>query len=119
MTLHRILFLDAASCIGMGLMLVFLAELLAPPLGLPALLLSCAGFALLPVGAFMAWAATRTVPPPASVRIIILGNAAWVAGSVALLVVVSPTAPGYAFVLSQAGAVAVLTGLEYLKTRVA
>jgi len=88
-------------------------------LGLPAALLFYAGLALLPIAAFMAWVATREQPPLAGVWLVILGNAGWVAGSVALLFLVSPTALGYAFVIGQAAIVAGLAELEYVSTRAA
>ncbi len=117
--LRPVLLVDAASCIGMGLLLVLLAPPLAPLLGLPSALLFYAGLALLPVGAFMAWVGTRETPPLAAAWVVILGNAAWVAGSVALLFAASPTALGYAFVIAQAAVVAALAELEYLSTRAA
>ena len=53
--LKRVLLLDAASCVGMGLGLVAGAAMLAGPLGLPAALLSGAALSLLPIGLFMAF----------------------------------------------------------------
>jgi hypothetical protein len=47
----------------------------------------------------------------------ILGNAGWVAGSVLVLVLFSPTALGYAFVIAQAVVVAFLAELEYYGLR--
>jgi len=117
--LRRILLVDAGSCVGMGLFLALLADPLSPMLGLPAALLSYAGLALLPIAAFMGWVATREQPPLAGVWLVILGNAGWVAGSVALLFLVSPTALGYAFVIGQAAIVAGLAELEYVSTRAA
>lgn len=118
-TLRRVLFADAASCVGMGLFLAVLAEPLAPMLGLPGALLRYAGAALLPIGAFMAWVATRPQLPSAGVWIVIAGNVGWVAGSVALLLVAVPTALGYAFVIGQALVVGVLAELEYVSIRAA
>lgn len=115
--LRRILLVDAGSCTGMGLFLALLSEPLSPMLGLPAALLLYSGVALLPVAAFMAWVATREQPPLAGVWLVILGNAGWVAGSVALLFFVSPTVLGYAFVIGQAVIVAALAELEYVSTR--
>ena len=116
--LRRLLLLDAASCLGMGLGLVAGASLLAGPLGLPAALLSEAGIALIPVGLFMALVATRAAPPAILVWLIVLGNAGWVAQSFGLIAV-SPTisALGIAFVAGQAAFVTLVAWLEYVGLR--
>ena len=116
--LKRVLLLDAASCVGMGLGLVAGAAMLAGPLGLPAALLSGAALSLLPIGLFMAFVATRAAPPAAFVWLIILGNAGWVVQSIAL-VQLTPriSALGTAFVLAQAAFVTVLACLEYVGLR--
>jgi hypothetical protein len=113
--LRRILYFDAATCVAMGLFLVLLAQPLAPLLGLPAVLLEIAGAALLPIAAFIAWAAFYR----RGVGIVIAGNVAWVAASVLLVSAgwVSPTPLGYAFVLVQAAAVAVIAALEYTASK--
>lgn len=109
--LHRVLAFDAATCLGMGLILAFGAGALAGPLGLPALLLQLAGASLFPAGAFMAWIAARGAPRPGTL-VVIAGNALWVIGSLALFVWLRPTPLGTAFVLAQAAAVGVLAALE-------
>jgi hypothetical protein len=114
---RRVLFLDAATCAGMGLALTLLAEPLAPFLGLPAALLFYAGIVLLPIAAFIAWVGTREHAPAAGVWLVIAGNAAWVLGSLALFLAVSPTALGYAFVIAQALVVVALAELEYVGLR--
>ena len=115
--LRKVLLLDAATCVATGLLLALLAPPLAPILGLPDLLLQYAGLVLLPVGAFMAWVATRDQASSGAVGVVIAGNAAWVAGSVLVLLLASPTALGYGFVVAQAVAVAVLAELEYIGLR--
>jgi hypothetical protein len=109
--LRRVLYFDAATCIAMGLSLILLAQPLAPLLGLPALLLESAGAALFPIAAFIGWAATHR----RATWLVIAGNVAWVAASLLLVTVgwVEPSALGYAFVLAQAAAVAVLAALEH------
>lgn len=116
--LKRVLLLDAASCLGMGLGLVAGAAMLAGPLGLPAALLSGAGLSLIPIGLFMAFVATRSAPPAAFVWLIILGNVGWVVQSIAL-VGLAPTISmlGIAFVLAQAAFVTLLACLEYAGLR--
>jgi hypothetical protein len=113
--LRRILYFDAATCVAMGLFLVLLAQPLAPLLGLPALLLEIAGAALFPIAAFIVWAALYR----RGVGVVIAGNVAWVAASVLLVSAgwVSPTPLGYAFVLVQAAAVALLAALEYTASK--
>ncbi|HTU11899.1 MAG TPA: hypothetical protein VMG08_13495 [Allosphingosinicella sp.] len=115
--LRRILALDSLSCLGMGLLLALGAASLAPLFGLPETLLRFAGLALLPVGAFMGWLASRPMPPRALVLVVILGNLAWTAESFITLGQVQPTALGAAFVVAQALAVLGLTILEYVGIR--
>jgi hypothetical protein len=115
--LRRVLWVDAATCLAMGALLVIAATPLSFFLGLPELLLSYAGVALFPVALFMGWVALREELSVGGVWVVILGNAGWVVGSVAVLLVLSPTAIGYAFVLVQAVAVALLAELEYVGLR--
>ncbi len=111
--LRRTLAVDAVTCVGAGALMAFAAAPLAPLTGLPQPLLVAAGVALFPVAAIMAWLSRRQAAPAALVWLVILGNAGWVAGSLAVLVLTAPTAFGTAFVIAQAVAVAVLTVLEY------
>ncbi len=111
--LPQVLRLDALSCVAMGLPLVVFAEPLGGLLGLPALLLLACGLALFPCAALM-WLAARSARPPASlVWLVILGNVAWVLGSVYLCFSLPLTGLGQVFVLGQALAVVVLAELEY------
>jgi hypothetical protein len=116
--LKRVLLLDAASCLGMGLGLVAGGAVLAGHLGLPEALLSGAGISLIPIGLFMAFVATRAAPPAILVWLIILGNAGWVAQSLGLIAI-APTisALGIAFVAAQAAFVTLVMGLEYIGLR--
>ena len=116
--LKRVLLLDAASCLGMGLGLMAGANALAGPFGLPTTLLSGAAISLIPIGLFMAFVATRAAPPALLVWLIILGNAGWVVQSLSLIAV-SPSisALGTAFVLAQAAFVTVVMSLEYTGLR--
>ena len=108
--LRRTLAVDAATCAAMGVLLAAFQAPLAGLLGLPAALLFYAGLALFPCAALMLVAHRSR----ALAWLVVAGNAAWLAGSVVVLVVASPTALGYAFVIAQAIAVAVLAGLEYV-----
>ena len=109
--LRRVLFVDAATCLGTGALLSLCAKPFAPLLGLPTALLSYAGLSIFPVAAFMLWIATRREIPRFGAQIIVGGNLLWIIGSFAILFL-SPTALGYAFVLFQAAAVALLAKLE-------
>lgn len=115
LSLRRFLLVDAATCLAMGLLLALGAGPVGEITGLPAGLLLYAGIALLPIAAFMAVAAIPRTVSALAAWVVILGNAGWVAGSVALLVTgwVAPNALGVAFVLGQALAVAVLAKLEH------
>jgi hypothetical protein len=49
---------------------------------------------LYPIGISMLWVATRSEPPVAAVWLVILGNAGWVLGSVAVLALFDATGLG-------------------------
>ena len=115
--LRRVLALDSLSCLALGLAMGLGAALLAPLFGLPEPLVRIAGLALLPLGAFIGWLASRPAPPPALVWVVILGNVGWTAESFVLLGQHQPTALGTAFVAAQAAAVLGLAALEYLGLR--
>ncbi|ATQ41868.1 hypothetical protein [Caulobacter mirabilis] len=111
--LRRILAVDAVTCTAAGALMAFGAGVLAPITGLPQPLLLWAGVILFPVAALMAVLSRRATAPTALVWLVILGNAGWVAASIAVLFLTQPTALGTAFVVAQAAAVAVLTVLEW------
>ncbi len=111
--LRRILAVDAVTCTAAGALMAFGAAILAPITGLPQPLLLWAGVILFPVAALMAFLSRRQTAPAALVWLVILGNAGWVAASIAALLLTQPTALGTAFVVAQAAAVAVLTVLEW------
>ena len=116
MKLRHVLLIDVFTCIATGLALSLFAVQLEALLALPYALLQYAGIALLPVGGFIAWIAAHRPSRP-GVAIVIAGNALWVAASIALLFLFSPTPLGYAFVIVQALAVALLAELEYAELR--
>jgi hypothetical protein len=115
--LRRILALDSLSCLALGLAMGLGAAMLAPLFGLPESLVRIAGLALLPLGVFIGWSASRPAPPPALVWVIILGNVGWSVESVLVLDQHQPTALGTAFVAAQAAAVLGLAALEYVGLR--
>jgi len=116
--LKRVILLDAASCLAMGAGLLVAGRVLAAPLGLPPALLAVAGIALIPIGLFMAFVATRRIVAPILVWLIVIGNIAWVAKSIAVVAVIPTiTALGTAFVAAQAAFVALMAWLEYAGLR--
>ncbi|MGZ8348213.1 MAG: hypothetical protein ACXWUP_13990, partial [Allosphingosinicella sp.] len=105
--LKRVLVLDAASCLGMGLLLALGAGVLAPMFGLARPLVFGAGAALVPIGLSILWVATRKNVHPLLVYLVIGGNLLWVIDSLLLLRDgAGITALGTAFVTAQAAAVA-------------
>ena len=62
--LKRVLLLDAASCLGMGILLAAGAGPLAPLLGLGSSLLLGAGAVLVPIGLFILWTGARRTHSP-------------------------------------------------------
>lgn len=107
-----ILALDALTCLAAGALMLLGAGLLSPLLGLPSMLLTVAGASLLPIAALFAWMSRQPASPPPLLPLAVVGNIAWVLGSIAVLVVCSPSLLGVVFVAGQAAAVAVLALLE-------
>jgi hypothetical protein len=117
--LRQILFVDAAVSGAAGLLMAAGAPFLSPLLGLPEGLLFYAGFALFPFVALLVAVARRGSTSRLVLIDIIAINALWVAASLGLLVsgAVAPTALGYAFVVAQALAVALLAELQFVGFR--
>jgi hypothetical protein len=114
--LRRVLIADAASSAAMGLLLLTLNEQISAMLSLPSELLSEAGLVLLPFAAFVAFIASRDIPPRKAVWAIMAMNAVWVVDSVLLLFSgwIQPNVFGQAFIAMQALFVLVMTELEYV-----
>jgi len=116
--LKRVLLVDAASCLGLGVLLIFGADMLSGPLGISTALLKIAGNALIPIGLYMGWLGLRLNAAAALVWLVILGNAAWVAKSLILVFAHPDITPlGIAFVTSQAAFVLLMAILEYAGVR--
>ena len=117
--LRRVLLLDAATCLGAGLLMLLGAGLLAGLLGLPETLLRFAGLGLLPFAGLLLYLATRPDIPRGGVWLVVALNLVWVLDSILLLLAggYAVTTLGYAFVLVQAAAVAVLAELEVIGLR--
>lgn len=110
--LTRVLLLDALSC-GM----IFAAGVAAAPAiasltGLPEGVVRAGGWICLAAGLLFAVLAIR--PVRGLLALGVLGNAAWVVASIAVLLLFFPqlTVLGVAFIAVQAGAVALLTLFE-------
>jgi hypothetical protein len=115
--LRRVLLVDAGTCIATGALLALDATPLSRMLGLPAAILFWAGASLFPSAALMLWVALREQLSRAGAWIVVAGNALWVLASAALLVISAPTTLGYAFLIAQAVAVALLAELEFVGLR--
>lgn len=107
--------IDAATCAGLGLLLVVASGPVAAVTALPATLLFYAGLSLLPIAGFMLLAARS----PMLGGLAIAGNVGWVVASVALLLSdwIAPNALGVVFIAGQAAAVAVLAWMEMTALR--
>jgi hypothetical protein len=118
-TLRRVLWLDAASGIVMGLSHLALAEPLSGWTGIPASWLQLAAVIVFGAASLAAWLATRDSPPTAGVRMLAGGNFAWVAASLWLAfgAGLPLTTLGLAWVLMQAVVVLVLAELEWAGAR--
>ena len=118
-TLRRVLWLDAASGIGMGLSHLALAEPLSGWTGIPVAWLQVAAVIVFGAAALAAWLATRASPAAAGVRILATGNFAWVAASLWLAFGegLPLTALGLTWVLLQAVTVLVLAEVEWAGSR--
>ena len=116
--LKRILILDSASCLVLGVLLSTGSAALAPLFGIDRATIGGAGIALIPIGLFIIWLGSRAGAHPGLIWAVILGNLLWAADSL-ILVSSSPgiTALGTAVVSAQAAAVAGLALLEWIGLR--
>jgi hypothetical protein len=110
-TLRQWLVVDALTCVAFGALLLSAAAPLSTLFGLPRSLLFVSGVVLLPCAALMAVAAKSLAAPLA--WLVIAGNAAWIAASIAVTWMLALTGTGLAFVTIQAAAVALLMSLEW------
>ena len=117
--LHRLLLVDAAATGATALLLIFAADVLAPLLALPAMLLRGAGLCLVPFVAWVVALARAPQVPRRAMAAVVAINAAWVAASVWLVVggAYAPSLPGIVFVLAQAAAVAAFADLGWFGLR--
>jgi hypothetical protein len=117
--LRRALVADAAISGATGLLMIAAAGVLEGLLNVPASLLRYAGISLVPFVAYLIYLTRRTDLTRGSIWFVIAANAAWVIGSVLLLLSdqIQPNALGYAFVIVQAIAVAGFAEMQYVGLR--
>jgi hypothetical protein len=117
--LRNVLWADAVSCLGSGLLQLLFTGAMAAMLGLPAALLSGTGIFLLVYAAAVGFVATRRPLPRAVIWLLVIGNLGWAVACVALLASgwVAATALGTGYVLVQALTVSVLAELQWYGLR--
>ena len=117
--LRRALLADAVFSGISALALTFGAGAFAKLVDLPEALLLETGLFLIAYTALVGWLATRSTVAKALVLLVIVGNAAWTLGSIALLFsgAVSPNLLGEISVVAQAIATGVLAELQYVGLR--
>ena len=117
--LSRALLADAVFSGVAAVALTLGAGTLAPLLNLPEILLRETGLFLIAYAALVGWLASRSTVAKALVLFVIIGNAAWTLGSIALLFsgAVSPNLLGQVFIVAQAIATGVFAELQYIGLR--
>ena len=115
--LRRAIRTDAVAGLVSAPLLLVAAVPLAGPLGLPVPLLVGAGVVLVVLATFL-WFTAHAVPlHRGAARAVVVANCAWMAASVAVLLVWSPTLWGVLFVAAQAVAVLWITITEAVALR--
>ncbi|AMA59145.1 hypothetical protein [Bradyrhizobium sp. CCGE-LA001] len=117
--LRRALFADAVFSGVAALGFTFGASAFGALFSLPEVLLREAGLFLIAYTALVGWLAARASVPRALVLLVVIGNAAWTIGSIALLLsgAVSPNVAGVLMVVAQAIATGVFAELQYVGLR--
>ena len=114
--LRRALLADAVFSGISAVVLTLDADALAPLFSLPEALLRETGLFLIAYTALVVWLASRTTLAKPLVLLVVIGNAAWTVGSIALLLsgAVSPNLAGELMVVAQAIATGVFAELQYV-----
>lgn len=117
--LRRALLADAVFSGIAALGFTFGAGAFARLFNLPDMLLLEAGLFLIAYAALVGWLASRASVPRLLVLLVVVGNAAWTVGSIALLLsgAVSPNLAGELMVVAQAIATGVFAELQYVGLR--
>ena len=117
--LRRALLADAIFSGAAALGFTFGAGAFATLFSLPETLLRETGLFLIAYAALVGWLASRTSVAKALVLLVVVGNAAWTVGSIALLLsgAVSPNLAGELMIVAQAIATGVFAELQYVGLR--
>jgi hypothetical protein len=117
--LRRALLADAVFSGVAALGFTFGAAGFAALFNLPEALLRETGLFLIAYTALVGWLASRSAVPKALVMLVVVGNALWTVGSIALLLsgAVSPNLLGVVMVVAQAIATGVFAELQYIGLR--
>lgn len=117
--LRKVLWFDAITGVGTGVLHLAASAPLAAWLGLPPALLQGSGVAIFAFVALATWLALQPIPSRGGLSVIVVCNFAWALGCVALALggVAGITALGVAYLLVQAVAVAVLAELQWMGLR--
>jgi hypothetical protein len=113
--LRLVLFADAATCFASAVLMIAGSTVLGQLLEMPSKLFSYAGISLLPFTAVLLYMTSRERLSPVVLWTVIVLNALWTVDSFLIVATgwVTPNELGYAFVGTQALAVAMFAGLEY------
>ncbi|MGX1165191.1 uncharacterized protein YjeT (DUF2065 family) [Bradyrhizobium sp. USDA 372] len=117
--LRRALFADAIFSGIAALGFTFGASTFAALFNLPEALLRETGLFLIAYTALVGWLASRATLAKPLVLLVVIGNAVWTVGSIALLLsgAVSPNLAGELMVVAQAIATGVFAELQYVGLR--
>jgi len=117
--LRRALLADSIFSGVAALGFSFGASAFATLFNLPEALLRETGLFLIAYAALVGWLASRASVAKALVLLVVVGNAAWTVGSIALLLsgAVSPNLAGELMVVAQAIATGVFAELQYVGLR--
>ncbi|MBR0929927.1 hypothetical protein JQ561_25250 [Bradyrhizobium diazoefficiens] len=117
--LRRALLADSIFSGVAALGFSFGASAFATVFNLPEALLRETGLFLIAYAALVGWLASRPSVSRALVLLVVIGNAAWTVGSIALLLsgAVSPNLAGELMVVAQAIATGVFAELQYVGLR--
>jgi hypothetical protein len=116
--LRTVLKLDAASCLGMGTLVLLTADAVMGPFGIDSDLLAAAAAPLIPIGLFIMWLGTRSEAAPGLVWLVIAGNVGWTAASLITASSLAGITPiGMAMVSAQGLVVLVLAVAEWVGLR--
>ena len=117
--LRKVLWFDAVTGVGTGVLHLSAAAALSGLLGLPVALLQASGVAIFAFVALAAWLALQPSPSRVGLALIVVCNFAWALGCLALVFggAAGITALGVANLLVQAAVVLVLAELQWMGLR--